>query len=92
MAAETVPVGGGQTVAGPLGYDHLVNADDTRQAQHREANDAVADVQMNDIFSREQAGTMVIMGKNFEANSDRRNKIFDLLSEIHGGRLATEGK
>lgn len=64
------------------------DADATRQAQHREANDAVADVQMNDVYSREQGNTMVLMGKNFEANADRRNKIFDLISQIHGGRLA----
>lgn len=70
------------------GFGPRETADETRQAQHREANDAVADVQMNDVYSREQGNTMVLMGKNFEANADRRNKIFDLISQIHGGRLS----
>ncbi len=56
------------------------SADETRQAQHTNANDTPTDVNMNAIIAREQGGTLVLMGKNFEANADRRNKIFDALS------------
>jgi len=71
------------TPVATMGFGAREQADETRQAQQREANDAIADVNINDVFSREQAGTMTLMGKNFEANADRRNKIFDLLSEVH---------
>ena len=73
-----------------LGFGPRESADETRQAQHIEANDAPLDVNLNAVVAREQAGTFALMGKNFEANADRRNKIFDLLSEIHGGNLATQ--
>lgn len=52
-------------------------ADDTRQAQQAQANDVPTDVNLNAVVAREQAGTFTLMGKNFEANADRRNKIFD---------------
>lgn len=52
-------------------------ADDTRQAQQREANDAIADVNMNDVFSRSQATTIDIAGKEFTSNSDVRQKLQD---------------
>lgn len=54
-------------------------ADDTRQAQQSYSNDTPTDVNANAVVNREQAGTFVLMGKNFEANADRRNKIADLL-------------
>ena len=66
-----------QSPRSTYGFGPREQADETRQAQQREANDAIADVNINDVVSREQAGTFVLMGKNFEANADRRNKIFD---------------
>lgn len=60
-------------------YGPTANADETRQAQHQLSNDTPADVNMNAVVAREQAGTYTLMGKNFEANADRRNKIADFL-------------
>jgi hypothetical protein len=60
-------------------YGPVENADDTRQAQQQLANDTPVDVNMNAIIAREQGSTLTLMGKNFEANADRRNKIFDAL-------------
>jgi hypothetical protein len=71
------------------GFGAREQADETRQAQQQVANDSPVDVNPNAIVAREQAGTFTLMGKNFEANADRRNKIFDLLASIHGGNLAT---
>jgi hypothetical protein len=62
-----------------LGFGPRESADETRQAQHTQANDAPTDVNMNAVVAREQAGTLVLMGKNFEANADRRNKLFDAI-------------
>lgn len=60
-------------------FGPVENADETRQAQHSLANDAPVDVNCNAIIAREQGATLTLMGKNFEANADRRNKIFDAL-------------
>lgn len=62
---------------GPFGPRE--SADETRQAQQSVSNDAPTDVNMNAIMAREQGATLTLMGKNFEANADRRNKIFDAL-------------
>ena len=62
------------------GYGPAELADDTRQSQNQVANDAPVDTNPNAIIAREQAGTFVLMGKNFEANADRRNKIFDAMT------------
>lgn len=61
------------------GFGPAEQADDTRQSQHQLANDAPVDVNPNAIIARAQGETIVQMGKNFEANADRRNKIFDAL-------------
>jgi len=61
------------------GFGPAEQADETRQAQQTISNDAPTDVNMNAVVAREQAGTLVLMGKNFEANADRRNKIFDAI-------------
>lgn len=53
------------------------DADATRQAQHQMLNDAPVDVNMNAVVAREQAATLTLMGKNFEAASARRNNIAD---------------
>lgn len=59
----------------PYGPNAL--ADETRQAQMAVANDAPVDVNPNAVIAREQAGTLVLMGKNFEAGANRRNIIAD---------------
>lgn len=66
----------------PYGPNAL--ADETRQAQMQAANDVPVDVNPNAVVARvqtagfiEQQGTFSLMGKNFEANADRRNKIAD---------------
>ena len=71
-----------------LGFGPREQADETRQAQQSVSNDAPTDVNMNAIIAREQGATAVLMGKNFEANADRRNKIFDVISQILIERLA----
>jgi len=61
------------------GFGPAEDADATRQGQHSQSNDTPTDVNMNAVVAREQAGTLTLMGKNFEANADRRNKIFDAI-------------
>ena len=59
------------------GYGPAEHADDTRQAQHTVSNDAPTDVNCNAVLAREQAATLALMGKNFEAGAARRNSLFD---------------
>lgn len=59
------------------GFGPAEQADETRQAQQQLSNDTPADVNLNAVVAREQAATLVLMGKGFEANADRRNKLFD---------------
>lgn len=58
-------------------YGPNANADETRQAQHMNANDAPVDVNFNAIVARSQGLTVDVLGKNFEANSDLRQKYAD---------------
>lgn len=58
-------------------YGPNANADETRQAQHIEANDAPLDVNFNAVVCRSQALTVDIAGKNWESNSDLRQKYAD---------------
>jgi len=67
------------TPAHSQGYGAAEHSDDTRQAQHSQANDVPTDVNLNAVVAREQAGTFALMGKNFEANADRRNKVADFV-------------
>lgn len=70
----------GALEAGPgstYGFGPRESADETRQAQQTVANDAPTDVNMNAVVARVQASTFALMQANFEANADRRNKIFD---------------
>lgn len=67
-----------------LGFGPRESADETRQAQQSVSNDAPTDVNMNAVVAREQAGTFTLMGKNFEANADRRNKIADIIMNLIG--------
>lgn len=67
-------------------YGPNANADDTRQAQQTNSNDTPTDVNINAVVVREQAATFTLMGKNFEANADRRNKIADIImNKMNGG-------
>jgi len=77
------------------GFGPAESADETRQAQHQSANDTPTDVNPNAIVARtqasgfvEQQGTLTLMGKNFEANADRRNKIFDDIAHKRGAKDA----
>ena len=54
-------------------YSPAEGTGETRQAQMQVANDAPVDVNPNAIVAREQAATLVLMGKNFEAGSMRFN-------------------
>ena len=61
------------------GYGAAEHSDDTRQSQHTQSNDTPTDVNCNAVIARAQAETITLMGKNFEANADRRNKLADQL-------------
>ena len=58
-------------------FGPVEDVDATRQAQHVVANDAPVDVNPNAVAAREQTGTLILMGKNFEAGAARRNGILD---------------
>jgi len=60
-----------------FGFGPRESADETRQAQQQLANDAPVDVNFNSIVARSQALTVDVLGKNFEANSDLRQKYAD---------------
>lgn len=60
-------------------YGPGANADDTRQAQHSQANDTPTDVNLNAVVARSQALTFDIAGKNFEAGADRRRIMADAI-------------
>ncbi|MAY35623.1 MAG: hypothetical protein CMN84_05910 [Spongiibacteraceae bacterium] len=60
-----------------FGFGPREDADASRQSQHSVSNDAPTDVNFNAIVARSQALTVNLLGKNFEANADRRNKLFD---------------
>jgi hypothetical protein len=59
----------------PYGPNAL--ADETRQAQMMNANDAPVDVNMNAVVARSQTLTFDIAGKNYESNADLRQKFAD---------------
>ena len=69
-----------QTPQHSQGFGAAESADETRQAQHTVSNDAPTDTNYNAVLARAQGETMALMGKNFEANADRRNKIFDAMA------------
>ncbi len=58
-------------------YGPNANADETRQAQHSNSNDAPTDVNFNAVVARSQALTVDIAGKDYEANADLRQKYAD---------------
>lgn len=76
---------GSVVVDGYNPYGPNAAADDTRQAQQTNSNDTPTDVNFNAIVARSQALTVDIAGKNYEANGDRRNKIFDAIAPKNVG-------
>lgn len=79
-SAENPIVNAGTQVGTPvatMGFGARESADETRQAQQSVSNDAPTDVNPNAIIARSQALTVDVLGKNFEANADRRNKLAD---------------
>lgn len=73
--AEPVTVSGDGASYEPYGQRAV--ADDTRQAQQSFANDTPTDVNLNAVIAREQASTLTLMGKNFEASAMRFNNIMN---------------
>lgn len=76
--ADSVPAPGDATTPNrfdPFGPNAM--ADETRQAEFTNSNDTPTDVNMNAIIARSQALTHDVLGKNFEANSDLRQKYAD---------------
>lgn len=59
------------------GFGPAENADETRQAQHTNANDTPTDINFNAIVARSQQLTLDALGKGFASNQDRRDKIAD---------------
>ena len=59
----------------PYGPNAL--ADETRQAQMMNANDAPVDVNLNAVVARSQTLTFDVAGKNYESNADLRQKYAD---------------
>ena len=66
----------------PAPFTPRVDSSATMQAQHQMGNDFPLDVNPNAVVGRAQMETLTLMGKNFEANADRRNKMFDQLSFV----------
>ena len=64
------------------GFGAAEDTDATRQAQHQMGNDFPVDVNPNAVTARSQTETLTLMGKNFEANADRRNKMFDQMTFV----------
>jgi hypothetical protein len=77
MSNDAATVGQPQQVHPTYGYGARENADDTRQAQQSFSNDTPTDVNFNAVVARSQQLTLDVLGKNYEANADRRNKLFD---------------
>jgi len=60
-------------------FGPVESADETRQAQHQQANDTPTDVNLNAVVARSQALTFDIAGKNYESSAARRQLIGDML-------------
>ena len=93
-AAQPVVDAGTQvgTPVATMGFGARESADETRQAQQSISNDAPTDVNMNATVAREQASTLTLMGKNFEANAMRFNAGISLLQNILLGEFAAKPK
>ena len=77
MPADPTQVSQDMTPVATMGFGARESADETRQAQHSNANDTPTDVNMNAIVAREQALTFTIAGQSFQANQDFRQKLQD---------------
>ena len=65
------------TPVATMGFGARESADETRQAQQSVSNDAPTDINYNAIAARSQQLTLDVLGKNFEANADFRQKMQD---------------
>jgi len=54
-------------------------ADETRQAQMTNSNDAPTDVNFNAVVARSQSLSVDFGGKSWLSNSDRRDKVADII-------------
>lgn len=68
-----------QTPQHSQGFGPAENADETRQAQHSQANDTPTDVNLNAVVARSQTLTFDLAGKNYEAGADRRRIMADAM-------------
>lgn len=76
------------TPVATMGFGARESADETRQAQQSFSNDTPTDVNLNAVACREQAATLTLMGKNFEANAMRFNAAISLLQNVLLGEFA----
>ena len=67
-------------------FGPVEDADQTRQAQHSQSNDVPTDINMNAFATRSQALTFDVAGKNYEAGSDRRRSMFDIIAAKEAGK------
>lgn len=72
------------------GYGPRENADETRQAQHTQANDTPTDVNVNAVVARSQTLTFDLAGKNFEASAARRRDLFDHMGAVLASKVQPE--
>ena len=66
------------TPVATMGFGARESADETRQAQQSFSNDTPTDINFNAVVARSQQLTLDVLGKNFEANADLRQKYADL--------------
>lgn len=65
------------------------SADETRQAQQTNSNDTPTDVNFNAVVARSQALTIDVLGKAWSSNTDRREKISDIIMAEWGKKPAS---
>ena len=91
-AAQPIVDAGTQlgTPTATMGFGAREDADSSRQAQHSFANDEPTDINVNAVVGRSQVLTFDVLGKEFTANSDLRQKMGDANTdwrEILKGKL-----
>jgi len=60
-------------------FGHAENADDTRQAQHTQANDTPTDVNLNAVYARNFAETASRRADAFERAAARHNMLAEAI-------------
>ena len=69
-------------------YGPGASADDTRQAQQTNSNDTPTDVNFNAVVARSQCLTVDFGGKAWVSNTDRREKVADIIMAAWGKKDA----